>query len=94
MGEDPETYAKRVELQADCFAGMWLRSTQGSYGRFDFNDIYAILKQFSSRQFQPLAQEVPGAIVETQGYADEQERTDWVRKGFRSGNIAVCNVVL
>jgi len=90
--EDPETYAKRVELQADCLAGVWLRSTQGPYGEFDFHDIYTIQKQFSVKYPLPTSQEVPGAMIETRDYADEQERTDWIRKGFRSGSLAACDV--
>ena len=92
-GEKPKTYAKRVELQADCLAGLWLRSTKGAYGEFDFHDIYTIQKQFLAKNRQPVSQEVPGALMETRNYTDAQERTDWVRRGVRSGSLAACDVI-
>ena len=92
-GEGQTTYSKRIELQADCYAGVWLRSTEGTYGTFDFHDIYSIQKQFFPRHTQPLTQKISGAMMETRDYADEQTRTDWIRKGYRSKDLSECDEI-
>lgn len=89
-GEDSNAYARRIELQADCYAGHWFRSTVGSYGEFDFADIYAIQKQFFPRH-QGTAPDIPKVLMETRDYADQQERTDWIRKGYRSTDPSKCD---
>jgi len=90
-GEDPASHARRVELQADCYAGIWLRTTQGRYGEFDFHDVYQIQKQFFPRHDPKSLQQIPGAMMETRDYADNQERTDWVRVGYKSGKLTDCD---
>lgn len=92
-GEDPAQFNRRIELQADCFAGIWLRSTQGPYGEFDFADVYSVQKHFFARHPLPSEQVIPGVNMETRDYADEQTRTDWVRLGYRSKELSACDAI-
>lgn len=94
VDEEPSLHVQRIEQQADCYAGIWLRSAEGPYGEFDFHDVYVILTQFYPRHTDLPLPKVPDVILETRDYADAQQRTDWVRTGFRSGDSKACGTTL
>lgn len=88
----------RVELQADCFAGVWA-NTERAYrqrvGKPDYlepGDIDAALQTASAIGDDTLQRRAGGAVVPdafTHGSAEQRKR--WFNNGFTRGTIAACN---
>jgi predicted metalloprotease len=91
---DPANANRRsilTELQADCYAGVWLHELHGA-GTLDDVDINDILRaaaivgdDFQRNQAgQPLA-------PETWTHGSSEQRVHWLRAGMRSGAPASCD---
>ncbi|WP_188316472.1 neutral zinc metallopeptidase [Solihabitans fulvus] len=73
--------SRRVELQADCFAGMFLHAASGSAS------IDASLAEAAEEDFNNAAEEPVGD--NTHGSATSQGR--WADNGYRTGSTDSCN---
>jgi len=88
----------QVELQADCFAGVWanrenemLRS-QGKPAFIEAGDIEAALQTAKAIGDDTLQRRSQGYVVPdsfTHGTAEQRQR--WFYTGFRSGSLQSCN---
>lgn len=81
----------RMELQADCFAGVW-----GHYmekrGILEAGDLEEALKTATAIGDDRLQKEATGRVVPdsfTHGTSEQHLR--WFKRGFDSGNPGVCN---
>jgi predicted metalloprotease len=81
----------RVELQADCLAGVWGRSAFPR-SRFTVNDLYAAL-QAAHVIGDDYLQETAGYIVDTAlfTHGSSEQRKSWLRTGYRSGSPKACD---
>jgi len=81
----------KMELQADCFAGIWAHSTQ-QRGLLDQGDIESGLGAASAIGDDRL-QKMAGDHVNPDSFThgSSEQRMMWFRKGFDSGSIAACN---
>lgn len=83
----------RLELQADCFAGIWAHSTE-ERSLIDKSDIASALRAASAVGDDRLQRAARGyAIPETFTHGTSAERMDWFRRGLNSGRIADCNTL-
>jgi len=83
--------SERLELQADCFAGVWGHSTDQrklldpGEVREGLNAAAAVgddrLQRMAGRNVNP----------ETFTHGSSQERMDWFQKGFSTGDMKACN---
>jgi predicted metalloprotease len=81
----------RVELQADCFAGIWAHSTQERQ-LLEQTDIQSALGAASAVGDDRLQRMSTGHVSpETFTHGSSEQRMTWFRKGFQSGSIAACN---
>jgi predicted metalloprotease len=81
----------RLELQADCFAGIWAHSTQ-QRGLVDQADIQSALGAAAAVGDDRLQRMSTGHVSpETFTHGTSDERMSWFRKGFDTGSIAACN---
>jgi predicted metalloprotease len=88
----------QVELQADCFAGLWanrenemLRS-QGKPPFVEPGDVEAALRTAAAIGDDTLQRRSQGYVVPdsfTHGSSEQRQR--WFYTGFRSGNLQSCN---
>jgi uncharacterized protein len=81
----------RVELQADCFAGVWAYNIQAQ-GRIDQSDIDAALRTASAIGDDKLQKAGQGYAVPdsfTHGSADQRMR--WFMTGLRGGDMKACD---
>lgn len=81
----------RVELQADCFAGVWAYNIQAQ-GRIDQNDIDQALRTASAIGDDKLQKAGTGRVVPdsfTHGSAEQRMR--WFMAGLKSGNLKSCD---
>jgi len=80
----------RVELQADCFAGIWANHGQQSF--LDQGDIDQALQTASAIGDDRLQRETQGYVVPdafTHGTSAQRKR--WFLNCFNSGKISDCN---
>ena len=83
----------RLELQADCFAGVWAARSQKEQGwRLEQGDIESALNAASQIGDDTLQRRSRGTIVpESFTHGTSAERVAWFRRGLDSGQIDGCN---
>ena len=82
----------RVELQADCFAGIWANHAQQKQSFLDPGDVDQALQTASAIGDDRLQRETQGYVVPdafTHGTSAQRKR--WFLNGFNSGKIPDCN---
>lgn len=81
----------RVELQADCFAGVWAHNIQ-AMGRIEQGDIDEAMRTASAIGDDRLQQASQGVVVpDSFTHGSSAQRTRWFTTGFRSGSLQSCN---
>jgi predicted metalloprotease len=87
----------RLELQADCFAGVWAnrteRTAQSQLKEFlDAGDFEEALNAASAIGDDKLQMQSQGYVVpESFTHGSAQQRMSWFRKGFDTGQPDACN---
>jgi hypothetical protein len=82
----------RLELQADCFAGLWANKAQQTKQIIEAGDIEEALNAASQIGDDTLQRKARGAIVpETFTHGTSAQRVHWFRQGFESGAIEQCD---
>ncbi len=82
----------RLELQADCFAGVWGNRSQAQLNWINQSDVDAALNAASSVGDDTLQKQARGYVVPdsfTHGSAAQRQR--WFKAGFSSGDIKSCD---
>jgi len=81
----------KMELQADCFAGVWAHSTQ-ERNLIDPDDVQSALGAASAVGDDRIQKMMRGRVQpETFTHGSSEQRMTWFRKGLDSGTIAACN---
>ena len=81
----------RMELQADCLAGVWARTTQRR-GLLEAGDVQSALGAASAVGDDHIQQMQRGRVQpETFTHGSSEQRTNWFSKGLNSGSISACN---
>jgi predicted metalloprotease len=81
----------KMELQADCFAGVWAHSTQ-QRGLLEQGDVESALGAAAAVGDDRLQKMTRGRVQpETFTHGTSQQRMSWFTKGLNSGSIAACN---
>ena len=83
----------RVELQADCFAGVWANLSQAQQGwRLEQGDIETALNAATQIGDDTLQRKARGTVVpETFTHGTSAQRVGWFKRGFDSGSPDQCN---
>lgn len=81
----------RMELQADCFAGVWANST-AQRKLIDESDIRAGL-QAAAAVGDDRLQRMAGRAVSPESFThgSSEQRVSWFQRGMKSGDIKACN---
>ncbi len=88
---DANKMSVRVELQADCFAGIWGHFTaqKGLLERGDLEEALNAATQIGDDAIQRRTQ---GYVVpESFNHGTSKQRKYWFRRGFESGRLDQCN---
>ncbi|AZO78730.1 MULTISPECIES: neutral zinc metallopeptidase [unclassified Bosea (in: a-proteobacteria)] len=81
----------RVELQADCFAGVWAYNIQ-AMDRIQPGDIDEALRSASAIGDDKLQQQGRGVVVpDSFTHGSSAQRTRWFNTGFKSGSMQSCD---
>ena len=82
----------RVELQADCFAGVWTHHSQKGKGWLEQGDVDEALNAAAQIGDDMLQRKSQGTVVpESFTHGSSQQRQTWFRRGMESGSVAQCN---
>jgi len=82
----------RVELQADCFGGVWANRAQRKVNFIEPGDIEAALSTASAIGDDTLQRKSQGRVVPdsfTHGSAAQRQR--WFTIGYKEGRVSACN---
>jgi predicted metalloprotease len=82
----------RMELQADCLAGVWGKRTDTMKNVLEPGDLEAALTAASAIGDDRLQQQSQGRIVpESFTHGSSAQRVRWFKTGFESGDMNQCN---
>lgn len=82
----------RLELQADCFAGIWAHHSQSAKGWLEQGDVEEALNAASQIGDDVLQRKSQGAVVpENFTHGTGEQRVAWFRRGLQSGSLAQCD---
>lgn len=82
----------RLELQADCFAGIWGHDTQQSKQIMENGDLEEAMnaaKQIGDDALQKNSQ--GGVVPESFTHGTSAQRMQWFKRGFDSGDMQQCD---
>jgi predicted metalloprotease len=81
----------RVELQADCYAGVWAANDRNL---LEPGDVEEGLTAASAIGDDTLQRQTQGRVVpESFTHGTSEQRVSWLRKGIQSGNPAACDTL-
>ena len=81
----------RLELQADCFAGVWAHSA-AERNKLETGDIDEGLNAASAVGDDRIQQQTTGSVnVDSFTHGSAQQRTQWFRRGYDSGSTKSCD---
>lgn len=89
--EGAEGTSVRLELQADCYAGIWAHSTQ-QRDLLEKGDVEEGLAAAAAVGDDRLQQQATGTVQpETWTHGSAAQRSQWFKRGFTSGNLSDCD---
>jgi len=84
----------RVELQADCYAGIWANRAQQKHDFLDPGDVDQALQTASAIGDDRLQKQAQGYVVPdsfTHGTSEQRKR--WFSTGFKQGDVSACDTL-
>lgn len=82
----------RMELQADCLAGVWGKHTDTQKNVLEPGDLEAALNAASAIGDDRLQQQTQGRIVpDSFTHGSSAQRMRWFKRGFETGDMNQCN---
>ena len=82
----------KVELQADCYAGVWANRAHKKFGILEKGDIEEALNAASSIGDDKLQREATGRVrPDAFTHGSSAQRIEWFRSGLASGDLRQCN---
>ena len=81
-----------VELQADCFAGVWANHSQQQWNLLEPGDVEAALRTAAAIGDDTLQKQAQGyAVPDSFTHGTSEQRQRWFNAGFKGGTVASCN---
>jgi predicted metalloprotease len=82
----------RVELQADCYAGVWAFHSQDQKHWFEDNEIGLVLNAASQIGDDTLQKKDQGRVMpETFTHGTSEQRVNWFKRGYAEGRLQDCD---
>jgi len=82
----------RLELQADCYAGVWANDAQQRLNWLDPGDLEKALNAANAIGDDRLQRQAQGRVVpDSFTHGSSAQRVKWFRTGFDSGKVESCN---
>lgn len=91
-GANANQISVRVELQADCYAGIWAHHAESERQILEAGDIEDALRAASAVGDDTLQKRSQGVIVpDSFTHGSAAQRMQWFTRGFKSGQLAQCD---
>jgi predicted metalloprotease len=85
-------YQVAMELQADCYAGIWAHHSNRDRSTLEANDIEEGLRAASAVGDDTIQKRTQGYVVpESFTHGSAQQRMAWFKRGFESGKLDSCD---
>ena len=82
----------RVELQADCYSGLWARNVKERFNMIEAGDIDEALNAASQIGDDALQRKAHGHVVpDSFTHGSSAQRRTWFKRGFETGDVAACD---
>jgi hypothetical protein len=89
---DANALSVRMELQADCFAGVWAKNAAQSRQLLEAGDVEEGLRAASAIGDDRIQQQTQGYVVQDAfTHGSSEQRVRWFRRGLETGNPADCD---
>jgi uncharacterized protein len=90
--EETNAMQVRMELQADCFAGIWAHHAQRTRDIIEAGDIDAALGAAAAVGDDVIQKRAQGYVVpESFTHGSAAQRQQWFQRGFQSGEVNSCD---
>ncbi len=91
-GAEANALSVRLELQADCYAGVWAHHAQRSRSILEPGDMEEALTAASAIGDDRIQKESRGRVSpDSFTHGSSQQRMQWFQEGFKNGKIAGCD---
>jgi predicted metalloprotease len=91
-GAESNALQVRVELQADCLAGLWARRAQASRGILEEGDLEEGLNAAAAVGDDRMQRRGQGRVVpESFTHGSSAQRVTWFRRGLETGELRACD---
>mgnify|MGYP005846148803 CR=1 FL=1 len=82
----------RLELQADCYAGVWAHHAERTKGILEAGDIEEALGAASAVGDDRLQRQAQGRVVpDSFTHGTSEQRMRWFRRGLETGSLEACD---
>ncbi len=82
----------KVELQADCLAGVWAAKSDQQWHVIEAGDVEAALKTAAAIGDDRLQKQAQGyAIPDSFTHGSSEQRQHWFETGLKQGSVQACN---
>ncbi|HEX4911244.1 MAG TPA: neutral zinc metallopeptidase [Permianibacter sp.] len=82
----------KLELQADCFAGLWAHHAENRFQFLEAGDVEEALTAAAAIGDDRLQQQSSGRVVpEAFTHGSSAQRVQWFETGLRNGHITACD---
>ncbi len=82
----------RMELQADCFAGVWANHANQARGIIEQGDVESALRAASAIGDDALQRQSQGHVVpDSFTHGTSEQRSRWFSRGLENGTLEACN---
>ena len=90
--EEANSYSVRLELQADCYAGVWAKQSNDRRRWLDPGDVEAGMRAASAVGDDTLQQRSQGRVApDSFTHGSSEQRVRWFTIGLQSGDPDVCD---
>lgn len=91
--KDQNALQVKVELQADCYAGIWAHHSKTVFGSIEEGDLDAGLRAASAIGDDTLQKQAQGHVIpDSFTHGTSQQRVESLKKGFYSGDFKACSI--
>jgi uncharacterized protein len=91
-GAKANSISVRIELQADCFAGVWAANANEKWQVIEPGDVEKAIRTAQAIGDDRLQKAAQGyAVPDSFTHGSSAQRVQWLERGLQSGKVADCN---
>ena len=89
---ESNAYSVRLELQADCYAGVWAMRADGDHRILEAGDVEEAMTAAAAIGDDALQKQAQGyAVPDSFTHGTSQQRMRWFNQGFSTGEVKKCD---